>query len=122
MEGEAPDDGVEVVACFEYGEYFSEEVFVFEFPEDESEIELVLVEYIFVSEEVVDLFIGAGAEDVVECFCGGGGFCGEDGGGGPGLGVGDDGFVFAGVGGVEGEGAGEGEVELSFEGVGGVGL
>jgi hypothetical protein len=122
VEGEAPDDGVEVVPLFEDADAVVEEGFVLQFPEDEGDVEEVLVEDVLCFQVVVDLLVAARTQDVVEGFSLGGGLDEGDREGRLGCGFGDDEAVAAGVGGVEAEGAFLGEVELALEGGGAVGV
>jgi hypothetical protein len=59
VEGEGPNDGVEVVPLFEYVNALGIKLFVFEFPEDEFEVEDVAVEYVLVREVLQDDFVYA---------------------------------------------------------------
>jgi hypothetical protein len=66
VEGEAPDDGVEVVPLFEYADAVVEESLILEFPEDEAYVKQIVIEYILSSKELIYLLIAARSKDVVE--------------------------------------------------------
>jgi hypothetical protein len=66
MEGKAPNDGVEVVPLFEYADAIVEESLILEFPEDETYVKQIVIEYILSPKELVDLLIAARTKDVIE--------------------------------------------------------